>query len=177
MQDQHLPALIAPFKLARQGQSLNGVVSVAGLERLATVLSDSNGRIEVSLQFGKDLQGINFVRGHLSAEVNMICQRCMKPMPVHAEADVSLGIVSSDERAALLPESFEALIVEEEPIALASIIEDELILALPIVALHEDQACEPVLVKLQAEAEANEIEQAEQKVSPFAALSGLKQQH
>jgi len=175
MQDQHLPAQIAPFKLARQGQTLHGVVSVDGLERLTTLLSDSHGHIEVSLQFGKDLQGINFVRGHLSANVNMICQRCMKPMPVQVEADVSLGIVSSDERAAQLPEEFEALIVEEEPIALARIVEDELILALPIVALHENQGCEPVLEKLQAEAD--RIELAEQKANPFAALSDLKQQH
>jgi len=175
MQGQHLPTLIAPFKLARQGQALNGVVSVGGLERLATVLSDGNGSIEVSLQFGKDLQGINFVRGHLSAKVNMICQRCMKPMPVQIEANVSLGIVSSEERATQLPEGFEALIVEEEPIALAKVVEDELILALPIVALHENQDCEPVLKKLQAEA--NRIEQAEQKTNPFAALSDLKRQH
>jgi len=175
MQDQHLPTQIAPFKLARQGQALQGVVSVDGLERLATLLSDNNGRIEVSLQFGKNQQGINFVRGHLSAEVNVICQRCMKPMPVQIETDVSLGIVSSDERAAQLPEEFEALIVEEEPIALARIVEDELILALPIVALHENQSCEPVLEKLQAEA--SRIEQAEQKTNPFAVLSDLKQQH
>jgi len=176
MQDQHLPTLIAPFKLARQGQVLRGVVSVGGLERLATVLSDDNGLIEVSLQFGKDRSGINFVRGHLNAEVNMVCQRCMKPMPVQVEAEVSLGIVSSEERATKLPEGFEALIVEEEPIALARIVEDELILALPIVALHEDQGCEPVLGKLQAEA--NKIEQAEQRTTnPFAVLSGLKQRH
>lgn len=175
MQYQHLPTLIAPFKLARQGQPLDGVVSVNGLERLATVLSNDNGHIEVSLQFGKDLQGINFVRGHLSATVNMICQRCMKPMPVQVETDVSLGIVISEERATQLPDGFEALIVEEEPIALARIVEDELILALPIVSLHENRDCEPVLKKMQVDA--NRIEQAEQKTNPFAALSDLKRQH
>ncbi len=175
MQDQHLPTQIAPFKLARHEQALSGVLSVGGMERLATLLSDSDGLVDVSLQFGKDLQGVNFVRGHLSAEVNMICQRCMKPMAVQVEADVSLGIVASEERAAQLPEGFEALIVEEEPIALARIVEDELILALPIVALHENQGCEPVLAKLQVEA--SEIEQTEQKANPFAILSDLKQQH
>ncbi len=176
MKDQYLPMQIAPFKLARQGQALNGVVKVDGLERLTTLLSDGNGLVEVSLQFGKDQSGINYVRGHLAAEVNMICQRCMKPMSVPVETDILLGIVFSDERAAKLPESFEALVVEEEPIPLARILEDELILALPIVALHENQGCEPVLGKLQAEA--NKIEQAEQKTTnPFAALSELKQQH
>ena len=175
MQEQHLPTLIAPFKLARQGQTLDGVVSVEGLERLAAVLSDNDGVVDVSLQFGKDLQGINFVRGHLSATVNMVCQRCMKPMPVAVEADVSLGIVFNEKRAAELPDGLEALIVEEEPIALARIVEDELILALPIVTLHENQDCEPVLKKLQAEAD--RIEQAEQKINPFAALSDLKRQH
>ncbi len=172
MQDQHLPTLIAPFKLARQGQTLHGVVSVDGLERLATVLSDGKGLIDVSLQFGKDQQGSNFVRGHLSAKVNMACQRCMKPMSVDVETDVSLGIVASEERAMQLPEGLEALIVEEEPMALARIVEDELILALPIVTLHENRDCEPVLEKLQAEAE--RIEQTEQKTNPFAALSDLK---
>jgi len=106
----------------------------------------------------------------------MICQRCMKPMSVQVASEVSLGIVSSDARAAQLPEGFEPLIVEEEPIALARVVEDELILALPIVALHEDQACEPVLEELQAEADKIE-RQTEAQTNPFAALSELKRQH
>ncbi len=172
MQEQQLPTLIAPFKLARQGQELRGVVSVNGLERLATVLSDDKGHINVLLQFGKDQQGSNLVRGHLSTRVNMVCQRCMKPMSVNVDTNVSLAIVASEERAMQLPEGLEALIVEEEPMALARMIEDELMLALPIVTLHENRDCEPVLKKLQEET--NVIEQAEKKVNPFAVLSGLK---
>jgi uncharacterized protein len=174
MSDQHLPAQISPFKLARQGQVLQGVIQVKGMERLVQVLSRDDAGIAVTLHFDKDPQGVSFARGHLSAKVEMICQRCMKPMTVPVEADVSLGFVTTDEQAGKLSDRYEPCMVTDEPVSLAGIVEDEIMLALPIVALHPEQSCEPVMEKLHREA--REIGQPVEKPNPFAVLSQLKRQ-
>jgi uncharacterized protein len=174
MSGQRLPVQIAPFKLARQGQTLQGIIELKGMERLAQALSDSGGNVSVELHFGIDEQGCHYVRGHLVCEVQMICQRCMNPLTIPIEVDVSLAFVSSDEEAGQLPGIYEPYVVADEPIALADIIEDELILALPIVALHADQACQPQIKA--EEAGANESTQMETRPNPFAVLSELKRQ-
>lgn len=172
MSSQRLPLQIAPFKLARQGQTLKGAIEMSGMERLAEAQSDANGEINVELQFGVDEQGTCFTRGHLSTTVQLICQRCMKPIALPIETGVSLGFVTNDDQAGNLAQGFEPYIVDDEIVTLADIVEDELILALPIVAMHEEQGCEPVLEQLQTEAE--QIEQTEDKPNPFAVLSDLK---
>ncbi len=172
MSDQRLPVQIAPFKLARQGRLLQGSIELTRMERLAQALTETNGSVSVSLQFGIDEQGIHCATGHLNAEVQMTCQRCMKPMSVPVVTDVALGFVSSYEQGRNLSRDYEPCIVEHEPVNLAEIVEDELILALPIVALHEEQGCEPVIETLQKAA--SEIEQSDVKPNPFAVLSELK---
>ena len=174
MPDQRLPVQIAPFKLARQGQVLQGSIELNRMDRLAQMLAETNGSVSVTLQFGVDEQGIHFASGSLEVEVQMTCQRCMKPMSVSVVAEVALGFVSNDEQARNLAQGYEPYIVEQEPINLAEIVEDELILALPLVAVHEDQGCEPVIEELQKSAA--EIDQADAKPNPFAVLSELKRQ-
>ncbi len=172
MSSQRLPLQIAPFKLARQAQRLQGAIEMSGMERLAEELIDTNGEINVDLQFGVDEQGTHFARGHMSATVQLTCQRCMNPMSHLIESVVSLGFVSNDDQTGKLPQGYEPLVISDETVALADIVEDELILALPIVAMHEEQGCEPIIEQLHIEAE--QIEQTEKKPNPFAVLSDLK---
>ncbi len=167
-----LPEQIAPYKLARQGISLQGTISVAEMGRLAELLTDSQGAVEVELHFGIDEQGVRYVRGRLIAQVNVECQRCMQPMPITVEGDISVGFVASDDMANNLPETYEPCVVADDTVVLSDLVEDELILALPIVSVHPDQACQPWF-----EQEGNQpVEEApvEEKKNPFAVLEALK---
>ena len=145
---------------------------VTTLRRL--VLQPSNGQVEADLEFGRDEQGTYFAVGSLKASVEMICQRCMTAMPVEVAAEIKLGFCGSDEMAQRIPERYEPCLVEEEPVALTDLIEDELILALPLVALHPEQSCQPWLEENQVEATEQEV--TEERKNPFAVLEGLKQQ-
>lgn len=174
MSVQRLPAQIAPYKLARQGQILKGVLPLDGMKRLHGALASSNGQVEVDLEFGRDEQGTYFAVGSLKASVEMVCQRCMTAMPVEVAAEIKLGFCGSDEMAQRIPERYEPCLVEEEPVALTDLIEDELILALPLVALHPEQSCQPWLEENQVEAAEQEV--TEERKNPFAVLEGLKQQ-
>ncbi len=174
MSIQRLPAQIAPYKFARQARPLKGVLSLDEMARLQGLLANSDGWIDVDLTFGRDEQGVYFAIGSLQATVEMICQRCMKAMTVEVATDVKLGFCSDAGKVQEIPDAYEPCVIEDEPVALAELIEDELILALPLVALHPEQSCQPWLEKNRAEVVEQEV--TEKRKNPFAALEGFKPQ-
>ncbi len=170
MSQQPSSEYITPFKLARQAQSLEGCLALEKMARLGQYLTSHEGEARYELHFGVDEGRSYFARGSVRAELQMECQRCSQPMAVAVEAKVAIAFVTSEAQAARVSEEYEACIVEDDRLALGELIEDELILALPIVATHEDRGCqswfrensEPDAVKAPRE-------------NPFAVLASLKQ--
>jgi len=171
MFDERLPVHIDPVRFAETGRELHGRISFSEMERLSAMLMDSNGEAQVELTFGIDHEGIRFMRGRITAEVVMQCQRCLGPLPVSITTELMLGIVSErDPRE--LPSYYEPLPVGHEPIFLRDIIEDELMLSLPIVPKHAEGQCPK---ELQVEARDDKKDSGGvAEGNPFAALAGLK---
>ena len=167
-----LPEQIAPFKLARQGVSLRGNFKLGKMARLAESLVDSQGGVDVDLHFDIDQQGTSYMRGQLNALVNVECQRCMRPMQAPVTSTVSVGFVTSVEQVSDLPEAYEPCVLSGDVTALVDLVEDELILALPIVSVHPDQACQPWFE--QTGKQQVEETPVEEKENPFAILESLK---
>lgn len=148
--------------LIRQGITLKGEVHVAELPRLqGTVLRDAP--IRFSLSFGKNDEGQAVVTGQVQGTVELTCQRCLEAVAIELDAVVGLGVVDSEEAAKRLPPELDPLILGEEPVRLVDLIEDEILLALPVVPMHA-HACVP------AHREHEGMEKAD---NPFAALRGL----
>jgi len=114
---------------------------LSGMRRLAPALSKTQGAVGIELEFGQDAQHILFLRGHIRARLEVVCQRCLRPMDWDIDAQTSLGIVTSQAQAERLPEHYEPLLVESELVPLAAIVEDELILNLPGIPKHADTGC------------------------------------
>lgn len=151
---------------------MRGWVALRRMERLAGSLCDAQGRVDVELHFGRDAQRIPFVQGRVQARLTMICQRCLEPMEVRIERDLLLALVRSEAETGRLPGKYEPLLVTPEPMAVAGIVEDELLLALPIVPLHA--AGEPCRVRTPYRADDDGVAQARH---PFAVLERLKRDH
>jgi DUF177 domain-containing protein len=165
-----LPDLFDPRRFAEQGRVLRGDVPLAAMRRLGSSLSSGNGVASVDLTFGIDTLGVKYVAGTIRATLSLTCQRCMHLLELPVEARVSLGVVDSEAQAQRLPDGYEPLLVESGRAALSAVVEDELILALPIVPLHPPGACEAA-----GKAEmANEASEGSEPDSPFAVLARLK---
>lgn len=169
LNDRYVDAI----RLAKTGQRLTGEIGLARMTRLGPSLASRAGAATVTLQFGVDAQGIGFVRGHVNSRLEVICQRCLKPMVLDVEAVVSLGIVASPEAARELPEEYEPLLVGEDPVSIAAVVEDELILALPIVTLHPPGVCTAAVASSGDGAAATD-EPEPRKTRPFAVLEKMK---
>jgi len=90
-------------------------------------------------------------------------------MDCPVEAEIGLAIVASEKDAEQLTAVFEPLVVDEEPISLSEMLEDELILALPIISKHASGTCADGVTEKSIDAE-----KEAPRESPFATLAQLK---
>ena len=166
----HLPNLIDPWRLAADAARLEGRIPLMVMRRLGSSLCSTDGDVAFSLNAGVDNQGFHFLAGHAEAKVQMICQRCMEPMEVLLGVDFRLGLVSSDDESRCLPKVYDPLVITDARITLAELVEDELILTLPIVALHQDaEQCKAYGFSSAHGAQVSSAKSA----NPFAVLSTL----
>ncbi|HRD64723.1 MAG TPA: YceD family protein [Candidatus Competibacter sp.] len=136
------PNKINLWHLAAESGRLEGELMLAAMLRLAA-LNRADGKVTVSLMAGLDDQGVHFVKGKLRTEIELVCQRCLGPLQLPLDVTVSLGLIRVEAEADRLPGEYEPLLVPESGIAVASLVEDELLLALPQIPRHENlRECE-----------------------------------
>ena len=170
---QVLPRLVNPRKFAFQDTRLEGSILSAGLERLRAAVVKVHDSIDVKLHFYIDDEGKAVVTGEARVEASMICQRCLEEVSQPLRADIQLALVRSDEQSRHLTKNFDPWLIESEDGSanLHTMIEDELLLALPMVALHKDFCIDEKLLHSKS---ASNVTDSETKESPFSVLKQLQ---
>ena len=169
---RQVPDFINPVRAAEGGFSISGLLAFGRMKRLLEVVNNPEGAAEIALDFAVDAQGVPYVRGWIRAELVVTCQRCLEPMTVPVDVDLSLGIVSSEDEAKRLPEHYDPLVTRGEQLLVAEVVEDEILLALPAIPRHDTAECtamENLEKRPGDDEEGNEVSS-----SPFAVLAQLK---
>lgn len=166
--------------MAEIGAELEGGIPLAELTRFrdAVLAIPEGGSCRVRLTFSADSQRRRIVRGELEADVELECQRCMTGMSSTLRSSFELGLVSSDEKARQLPSELEPFVTDGDTVDLWTMVEDELLLALPAYPLHERDDC-PAKSELEAlEPGSGSDEPAsdsdDERENPFNVLKGFK---
>lgn len=136
----HLPDLIDPIAWVDKGLKWQGKVPLARLPRLAGMIVNPESEAEVELTFAREGQ-VAAITGKVGASLEVVCQRCLEPLRIEVCSAVKLGVVGSIDEGNRLPEQYDPLLVEQRRIQFGDIVEDELILAIPLVPRHV--YCEP----------------------------------
>ncbi|MCV2884281.1 23S rRNA accumulation protein YceD [Aestuariibacter sp. AA17] len=173
MQKVKLPKQLDPVKSAMKRSDYVGVISSSDMPRLAEAAANVADWVEVEVKFEIDSQGLTYFSGHLATEVQLICQRCneLYAQPIHVSFCFSPVQGMAEDEVSELPEVYEPVEVNDHgEINLVELFEDELILSLPIVALHAEEDCNV----RQDEMSYGEIEPANERPNPFAVLKELK---
>lgn len=166
--------------LARAGATLQGSQPLAALPRLAdSVLAAADADASPVAWTAQALQrpvtgGEPELWLHLQARaaVRLECQRCLQPMRETLEVDRRFRFVRGEDEAARLDEESDDDVLALPPrLNLPDLLEDELILALPLVPRHE--TC-PQPLPGAGEPSAAPAPAAEERPHPFAALAALK---
>lgn len=161
MSSPKLPEAFDPRQAARGGERFTGSLPLSRFHRLTDLLVEPAGEVAVDLSVAADDSGRPVVGGVIEATVRLVCQRCLEAMTVELRAEPRLVVVAGED---LAPEdgAEHVLCGPGERLALAELAEDELILALPVVALHGpgSSCATPVSAR------------SDEAASPFAALKG-----
>lgn len=152
---------------------MQGTLAVTELERLATAVAKL-GEVHAELRFAEQQEGICTVEGTASCAIELVCQRCLQPMASRLEAGIALAILPDENSATGVGDDWDPVISRRgEHLQLAQLVEDELLLALPIVVFHESRAdCE--IDEQYTEAAEEEPVTTDEASNPFAVLKNLK---
>ena len=141
-----LPQFLDPRKYADQGRIVEGQLTVADLPRLQDYHDSLDQPVNLSLAFGRDEEGHRRIEGEVSTILVLPCQRCLEPVTCDIKANINV-----------------------EPMVLTDLLEEELLLAMPLVALHDP--CPTALPQ-----DSGKPEKQENADNPFAVLAKLKGQ-
>jgi len=136
-----LPAVIDPLQLADEGAWLRGALGLTDMPRLLGVCADNQGSVVVDLHFERDAQGLRRMHGSLQATLRMVCQHCLQPFTHTLCADTRLILLTPGEPGAVTADEADTLVVTK-PLPLSEIVEDELLLAMPMIPRHAPGECQ-----------------------------------
>jgi len=157
---------INPLRLAKSAERMKGSLQLGTFERLKGMLLENEGELQYSLSFDYDESHRCVIECIIDAQLTFECQRCFKPVKIDVYANSLLAVVESEDQLDTLAEEYEPLVLSEEHISVGEMIEEELLLAIPLSPLHAEEECsgKKVLDKVNADA----------KPQPFAVLAALK---
>jgi uncharacterized protein len=136
-----LPLEIDPFALAQKKSSLSGSYKLGSFQRLKTLVKNPDLQAEFSLQFERDDQGFSVIHGSIHVGVDLICERCGELVHFDFQLSPRLGLALTENKARDLPEEYEPVVTNGLPVPLASLVEDEILLAMPMIPKHEFGTC------------------------------------
>jgi len=129
--------------LADEQADLALAIPLAEFSRVEARLGAREGTISARARFGRDGE-FAVAALELAGSVPLVCQRCLQPMAFEVEGQARVALIGSDAQADRVPEHLEPILAAGGRISLRDLFEEELLLALPIVALHTDErSCAP----------------------------------
>jgi uncharacterized protein len=128
-----------PSLLGSQNAVLTGEVEIAALARLRDLLDSAEGAVAARFHFDeRPGRGVT-VQIDYEAVLRVVCQRCLEPFTITVAERSLLAIVEPGGSEDYAPEGYEPLLLEETRLQPAALLEDELIMALPLVPRHADE--------------------------------------
>lgn len=171
MQKVKLPIKIDPVRCAVKRLDYVGIAEAAQLPRLVESTLGIIGDVEAELSFGIDAQGLTTITGTAHAQVSLECQRCNEAFDYRCDVEFVYTPLLKNTAVEELPDAYEPIELDENgEIDLHQLLEDELILSLPIVPMHSVEACPKAGMQMSW----GKIEPADERPNPFAVLDGLK---
>jgi len=136
-----LPSLLDPWRAVDSRSVLAGRLPLASLPRLRGSLVEARGDARFRLAFSRDEAQRAVLRCEVATTLRLRCQRCLEALDHAVDTNTLLALVSSMDEERHLPEFYDPLPVSNESIRPGDLIEDELLLALPQIPMHEPTVC------------------------------------
>ena len=135
-----LPDRVDCAHLADDGAVLERVYPLGEMPRLQDLLADARGSVRARFAFAKLGAGRAGATVAIDATSQLVCQRCLQGFAFAAAGSSEIEFSSGKDVGAANSQR-EVYATDDGWVSLRELAEEELLLALPIVAMHAPQAC------------------------------------
>lgn len=166
-------ARIDPWLAVSREMAFVGEAGETDFPRLTQALSVQGGSaawpVRFDLLFRRDPEARPMVLGAVVLRVRLVCQRCLGDLQMSLDGPLALALVRTEGEGAVLPDHLDPILVGPEGIRPLDLVEDELLLALPQIPVHDRGECGPPI------AVTRQLSSPEpRRIHPFAVLQGLR---
>ncbi|MCJ2375456.1 23S rRNA accumulation protein YceD [Vibrio sp. ZSDZ34] len=173
MQKVKIPRTVDPGKAAQKRTDYDGIIQVSLFKRLNESVEGVKRDANVTLSFGLDEQRLIVISGKANIEVDLECQRCNEVFAHECEVQFTYTPFFSEKSEEEAPEEYDLVDLNEYgEVDLIQLVEDEFILNMPQIAMHDEADCS---------VNSNNLvfgdipeETVEDKPNPFDVLKSLK---
>ena len=158
-------ARIDALQFAREGRDLHGELAVTELPRLEDVVYERAGTVAYALQGSVDRRGKPVIEARIGGTLSLVCQRCLGRMDYELQRSSRFVLIEGSQTLPDVSDEDPSTenIRAEEMCDVADIVEQEVLLGLPLAPVHPEGLCEAT----------PELPRDENR-SPFAELAKLK---
>jgi uncharacterized protein len=125
--------------LADGRRSFDLSVPIREFPRLREQLAEDAGTVHLTADFAREL-GFPVADVAVDGELSLTCQRCLAVMRWPVDSRTRVALVPDLASADRAPEGLDPVVIEERRVSLRDLAEEELLLALPLIAMHERPA-------------------------------------
>ncbi len=136
-----LPAEVNYRKFAGNSTKLVGTVPVSAFGRLSESIANDKGEVQAKLEFRRGKKQKTLIIGHISVNLELVCQNCLAPFSTDLESSFRWVLVEDEDALIALHPDDEGVICGEDSVNIVDLLEDELLVSLPMVAKHEEGEC------------------------------------
>jgi uncharacterized protein len=140
------------------------------MTRLLAVSEKRGEHVQVSVKFDVDERGLTVMSGTASALVALTCQRCNEFFDTELKVEFTFSPAKNEEAAEKIPSYYDVIELDENSeVNLRELVEEELILMIPLIPRHELKDC-----PADADTVWGELPEELEKPNPFDVLKQLK---
>jgi len=162
--------VIEPGRFAREGRQLKGTLGLEALPRLAEAVEAGSEDVVYEVRGYLTAKGHAALHLSVRASVGLSCQRCLEPLEQRLESQRDIVLVPGADQFAQPDDEaeLEDIIPEVARLDVRELVEDELLLALPLAPHHDEGLCTAPASGASQAAERGTSE------SPFSVLQKLR---
>jgi len=165
------PDWISPGRAAEGKRIFSGTIPVSRMKRLATLLVDARGEASFVAAFRTDMDKRVIIDLRVEAALPLVCQASLDIYDEQVKRHSELAVIEDDGTQAELPDNYEPVQTENGRLAMASLVEDELLLGLP--QIPRKPGLQRVEYSTGGQTFKSEMSQKGPTKNPFAALQDM----
>ncbi len=136
-----LPEEVNYRKFAGDSTKLDGTVPISSFRRLKESIANDQGEVHARLEFRRGKKQKTLIIGHIDVNLELVCQNCLEPFSTKVESSFRWVLVEDEDALIALNPDDEGVICGEDKVNIVDMLEDELLVSLPMVAKHPEGEC------------------------------------